>query len=152
MRALRVYVDTSVFGGFFDPEFHDQTQRFFQQVRDGRFRLVVSPRVSAEILPAPPQVKEFYELLLPMAEMLVDAPDVEILADSYRDRGAVGKSSLTDALHVAFATLNRCDGLVSWNFKHIVQPDKAIRFNLINAEKGLCQLFIATPEKVLNHE
>ena len=37
MHTIRVYVDTSVFGGTEDEEFAEITRRFFQQVRAGLF-------------------------------------------------------------------------------------------------------------------
>jgi hypothetical protein len=42
MRALRVYADTSVFGGYFDAEFAAESERFFDLVRVGRVKLLVS--------------------------------------------------------------------------------------------------------------
>ena len=41
-RSLRVYADTSVFGGCFDDEFKMESVRFFEEVRQGRFVVVVS--------------------------------------------------------------------------------------------------------------
>jgi hypothetical protein len=41
-RTLRVYADTSVFGGCFDDEFMTESVRFFEEVRQGKFVLVVS--------------------------------------------------------------------------------------------------------------
>ena len=41
-RTLRVYADTSLFGGCFDDEFRAESIRFFEEVRAGRFVLVVS--------------------------------------------------------------------------------------------------------------
>ena len=41
-NRLRVYVDTSVFGGAFDSEFRSATQTFFEQVREGQFLPVIS--------------------------------------------------------------------------------------------------------------
>jgi len=32
MSVLRVYIDTSVFGGYFDTEFADLTQPFFEAI------------------------------------------------------------------------------------------------------------------------
>jgi hypothetical protein len=32
----------------------------------------------------------------------------------------VGKASFDDCIHIALATINKADILVSWNFKHIV--------------------------------
>ena len=45
IRIIRVYADTSVFGGVFDEEFEAPSVAFFQQVREHRFQLVTSPVV-----------------------------------------------------------------------------------------------------------
>ena len=42
MHRIRVYVDTSVFGGTQDEEFADASNRFFEHVSQGRFVLLVS--------------------------------------------------------------------------------------------------------------
>jgi len=52
-KPIRVYVDTSVFGGVLDPEFARASTRFFEQLRVGRFLPVVSVIVSEEMEDAP---------------------------------------------------------------------------------------------------
>ncbi len=52
MRPLRVFIDTSVFGGMFDSEFSVDTQRFFDAVDMDRFQLAISDQVVQEIAPA----------------------------------------------------------------------------------------------------
>jgi hypothetical protein len=37
MKIIRVYADTSVFGGVYDGEFDMQSQTFFDQVKSGRY-------------------------------------------------------------------------------------------------------------------
>ncbi|MCH7591985.1 MAG: hypothetical protein IH989_04280 [Planctomycetes bacterium] len=58
-KTARVYADTSVFGGVFDEDFQQASTRFFEQVRRGRFELVSSAVVQAEIDPAPDEVIEY---------------------------------------------------------------------------------------------
>jgi hypothetical protein len=53
MSVIRVYADTSVFGGPFDEEFQTASSTFFDQVRNGRFQLVTSALVQEEVEPAP---------------------------------------------------------------------------------------------------
>jgi predicted nucleic acid-binding protein len=53
---MRVYADTSVFGGVFDAEFHEASLAFFDQVRDTRFELVSSGLVVDELAEAPEEV------------------------------------------------------------------------------------------------
>lgn len=45
---IKVYADTSVFGGVFDPEFSKPSKQFFEEVDTGRFVLVISAIVEAE--------------------------------------------------------------------------------------------------------
>lgn len=152
MRPLRVFVDTSVFGGMFDEEFEFDTRAFFQRAASGRFLLAVSKQVYDEIVPAPLCVREFFDALLPQMTLFSDSPEVQRLVDAYLDSNVVGKKSLNDALHVAHATVYGCSGLVSWNFKHIISEDKSLAFNLVNMEQGYPQVFIASPKEILDHE
>ena len=48
-KKLRIYVDTSVFGGVFDIEFMEPSAALFQQIRSGQFLLCVSEVVRREI-------------------------------------------------------------------------------------------------------
>ncbi len=152
MRSLLVYVDTSVFGGLFDPEFMVATRRFFQLSDQGKFRLAVSRLVDDELSPAPTKVKNFFDDSLWNMEYIRDSSEILFLADLYVKHKAVGKNSLADAIHVAYATIHKCDGLISWNYKHIVHPDKSALFNMVNLAHGYGQLFIATPEKAISYE
>jgi hypothetical protein len=45
MRRLRVYVATSVFGGCFDDEFAADSNRLFDEVKAGKYLLVVSAAI-----------------------------------------------------------------------------------------------------------
>ena len=54
----RIYIDTSVVGGYFDEEFSDVTKLFFQQFQLGGFILVVSDLLDLELLNAPPKVRD----------------------------------------------------------------------------------------------
>jgi len=48
-RAIRVYADTSVFGGARDREFRDLSELFFARVRSGDVTLVISSVVLGEL-------------------------------------------------------------------------------------------------------
>lgn len=52
-KPLRVYADTSVFGGCFDDEFKAESVRFFDEVRQGQFVVVVSNVTLDELELAP---------------------------------------------------------------------------------------------------
>ena len=63
MKPLRMYVDTSVFGGCFDAEFAEESHRFFDLVRSGRVQVLISQAVVDELGEAPPEVRELFESL-----------------------------------------------------------------------------------------
>ncbi len=48
MGPVRVYADTSVYGGVFDEEFSKPSRRIFDHLREERFRLVTSPLEAIE--------------------------------------------------------------------------------------------------------
>ena len=62
--------------------------------------------------------------------------DAKKLAEAYVSEKVLGQASLNDAYHIAIATVNHLDCLVSWNFKHIVNFDKIKLFNSINLKLG----------------
>ena len=49
MRKIRVYVDTSVFGGTEDEEFAVPSRRFFERVHGGEFIVLVSQVTVARV-------------------------------------------------------------------------------------------------------
>lgn len=44
----------------------------------------------------------------------------------------VGQTSFADCLHIAFATINHADLLISRNFKHIVNIQRLRGYNAVN--------------------
>ena len=53
MKTLRVYLDTSVLGGCFDPEFAAWSNGLIADLRSGTFRSVLSDLLAAEVRGAP---------------------------------------------------------------------------------------------------
>lgn len=150
--AARVYADTSVFGGVFDEEFQQASTRFFEQVRRGRFELLSSAVVQAEIDPAPDEVKGFFDDILKVARIVEVSDDALALRQAYLDAGILTRDSADDALHVALATVSGCALIVSWNFKHIVHYRKVPLYNAVNALKGYTSLGIHSPQEVIEYE
>ena len=71
--------------------------------------------------------------------------EVEELMQKYIENKALGKASENDAYHIAIATINRIDCLISWNFKHIVNFDKIKLFNSVNLAMGYSVIDIRSP-------
>lgn len=149
----RVYIDTSVVGGYFDDEFNDGTIPFFELVNNGEVTIIVSDLLEAELLGAPDFVKK---LLNDIEEKNIERINLDekatILADKYIEAKVVGKTSRADCQHIAMATISNADVLVSWNFKHIVNLDKIRGYNGINYQNGFKMIEIRTPKEILPYE
>jgi hypothetical protein len=53
----RVYIDTSVFGGYFDEEFSEHTIPLFKRLNEGEFIILFSNVTEEELEKAPEKVK-----------------------------------------------------------------------------------------------
>jgi len=151
-RTMRVYADTSVYGGISDEEFAEASRVFFEQVRAGRFIVCVSPVLEEEIRGAPMAVQALYRDVAARAESAVLPEEAVRLQDAYLRTGVVAPQWADDALHVAFATVSQCALLVSWNFRHIVHYDKIAMYNAVNVVEGYSEIGIHTPEEVIEYE
>ena len=97
MKPLRVYADTSVFGGSFDAEFASESERFFDLVRVGRVKILVIEVVVRELANAPGRVRELLRSLpADSVEPVRLTRDVIDLRDAYLAAGILDLQS-TDA-------------------------------------------------------
>nr|VFJ96969.1 MAG: PIN domain-containing protein [Candidatus Kentron sp. H]VFJ97546.1 MAG: PIN domain-containing protein [Candidatus Kentron sp. H]VFK03028.1 MAG: PIN domain-containing protein [Candidatus Kentron sp. H] len=149
---MKVYADTSVFGGVFDEKFAGPTGQFFAEIDAGRFTLVTSAIVEAEIEPAPDRIRGFFTRYESIAEIAQVTEEALSLQWQYIDSGIVTPKSAEDALHVALATVSGCALIVSWNFKHIVHFDKIPKYNAINTQNGYGQIGIYSPLEVIDYD
>lgn len=150
--GIRVYADTSVYGGFFDEEFAAPTQFFFQQVREERFRLVDSPLIEDELAEAPEAVRSLHQEFSMRGETATLNQEAVQLQLAYIEAGVVSPKWEVDALHVALATVLGCEIVVSWNFKHIVHYEKIEGYNEVNVANGYGPIRIHTPQEVISYE
>lgn len=149
-QRLRIYLDTSVFGGCFDDSFRNSSTRLFQAIRRGSFTILLSEVVITELEQAPREVVNLAASLSEdYLELLDLTPPIIELRDAYLKAGIVGERYRADATHVAMATVARADAIVSWNFKHIVRLDKIKAYNQVNLQQGYGILTIVSPQEVV---
>jgi len=151
-QILRVYADTSVFGGAFDEEFRGASRDFFDQVRRGRFELVTSAVVQQEVAAAPARVRNLFDAILPLTKVAAVTEETLRLQAAYLSAGILPPKWAADALHVALATTSRASLIVSWNFAHIVHFDKIFLYNEVNAREGHAAIAIHSPLEVISYE
>ena len=152
IRPLRVYADTSVYGGAFDDEFQRASKEFFRQVRERQIGLVNSALVRDELVRAPLKVRELFEEMAGYAQFVSLDAETYALHEAYMAHNIVSSRWSDDALHVAIATTAGCPILVSWNFKHIVHHNKTTLYNGVNQVLGLPIIKILSPQEVIFYE
>jgi len=149
----RVYIDTSVIGGCLDEEFQAHSERLLGEFENGRLRAVISDITVAEVRQASEQVRLLLEHRgLQIGERVSLDDEAVSLAETYIREGVVGEANRVDAQHIAVATVNRVDVLVSWNFRHIVKLSRIRAFNAVNLKHGYPQLEIRSPREVYHEE
>jgi predicted nucleic acid-binding protein len=145
----RVYIDTSVLGGCFEPEFEVWSNGLMDDFRARRFVPLLSDLLVAELRRAPERVRNLrIELRGLGAELIVTDDEVKQLFTAYQTHAVLGARYQNDMMHIALATVVNADLLVSWNFKHIVRFDKIRLFNAVNLEQGYKPLAIHSPREV----
>ncbi len=93
---MRVYADTSVYGGMFDDEFVRASETFFSLVRLGRFQLVTSALVLDEVAAAPEPVRLLLEDMLPMSDVVSVTEEALRLQKAYLDNGIVAPNAASE--------------------------------------------------------
>jgi len=149
----RYYIDTSVFGGYFDSEFEKTTIELFEQMDRQGIKIIFSELTRNELINAPDKVKDFVNSLPSDTLELIEINDEALdLADLYIKENVVGKTSREDCIHIALATINRADVLVSWNFKHIVNLSRIRGYNSVNLKTGYPTIEIRSPLDLIDYE
>lgn len=153
MKKLKLYLDTSVIGGFFDKEFANETQLLFDSILNGDFNIIISSITEDELITAPVQVRNLINIIPDESVLRVGlTQEAVLLADSYIKEGVVGRTSRNDCFHIALATINNADILVSWNFKHIVNVMRIRGYNAVNLLNGYKSIDIRSPKELISYE
>lgn len=157
MRIPKMYIETSVFNFVFtddSPEKREDALTLFEEIRQGRFQPYTSNYVTQELIRAPEPKREQMLNLLRLYDVTILAVDSQArrLAEVYVEEGIIPFKYLTDAQHIATATVNDMDLIVSYNFKHIVKWKTITRTEVVNLREGYKRVGICSPTEVIDNE
>jgi len=158
MSIPSIYLETTIFNfPFVDdaPQYKTDTLKLFAEIKEGKFKPFTSTLVTEEL-----ELTKNEERLAKMKALINDykitviEPNDEMkeLADTYIKVGIIPERFLTDAFHIAVATVYGLDFIVSLNFRHIVKHKTIIQTEAINAILGFGRIYIHTPAEVINYE
>lgn len=149
----KYYIDTSVFGGLYDVEFQEFSKLLFENIEKENIAILYSELTENELRRAPERIKEFIKQLPPdKIEYLEITKEAYDLALQYIADKVVGQTSYDDCVHIALATINKADVLISWNFKHIVNLKRIHGYNSVNLKLGYPILEIRSPKEIIDYE
>ncbi len=112
MKKPRIYVDTSVIGGCFDPEFEPWSVGLIEDFRRRIFKLVLSDVTAAEVASAPEIVRDLHAELLLLSEILTVTEEALDVLAAYEGHHILNARFRNDLLHIALATVADVDVLV----------------------------------------
>ena len=84
--------------------------------------------------------------------VLTYSEEASALANIYVAEGVISPKFRTDGVHIAIATVNDLDMVVSMNFQHIVKRTTKVATGSINALNGYRAVEIYNPMEVVEDE
>jgi len=157
MNRPRLYLETSVWNFFLAddaPEKKKVTQELFVEIENGKYSIFISEIVENEIQNAFAEKRkrlvDIIEKYRPQS--FEDTVESRRLVMRYIENGLLSEDHIADLLHIASATVNEIDILVSWNMKHLVKLKTRTITNAVNKLLGYRDIEICTPEEVIENE
>ena len=110
MEHFRIYIDTSVLGGCFDPEFAPWSNGLMRDFRAGRHVPVLSDVTAAEVASAPAPIRGLHQEMLGFAGVVLPVTSAVLtLVTQYEARKILGAKFRADMQHIALATIAGVD-------------------------------------------
>ncbi|MDR2067278.1 MAG: PIN domain-containing protein [Endomicrobium sp.] len=157
MKKLKIYLDTSVISHLCAPDVPEKmqdTRKVWEDVKKNIYDVLISDVTITEIEHCPEPKRSFMYSALANIEYkeVQHNGETERLADLYCKEGGLPPSSQDDAKHIAVATANSCNAIISWNFKHIVNLRAMTAVDVVNLKEGYVLLRILSPSMLLKEE
>ena len=130
---------------------HQQITLAWWETRS-QYDLVVSESVLRECGAGDPDAAKKRLTVLNDVPLILITEQALDIANSLIAKGIIPVKAAEDALHIAIATVNGVDYLLTWNCRHIANPEiqRGIAAHLEDIDLSLP--FICTPEELLGEE
>ena len=128
---------------------HQELTHEWWEMRKNKFTPFVSQLVIQEIQAGDKAAAQERLLLIEPLPSLSLNEDARELALVFLQKKVIPRKAVEDALHIAVATCNGMDYLVTWNCKHIANAEIRSEINRLCAENGFEVPIICTPEELM---
>jgi hypothetical protein len=153
-----IYIETTIPSYYFNSRGDAELKVLSQWTRewwDGlrkNYELVSSSAVIDELRDGEHPFKQEKIALMREVKLLAYVDQISEIENAYIARKAMPNDPRGDALHLAYASFYKCDILLSWNCRHIVNPNKAEHIEKLNTEMKLHIPRLVTPFELLKKE
>ena len=156
VQKQKIYLETTLFNLYFDVdrEHHYDAVRLFEEIAAGKYEAFTSLGAINEINEARAEKRNKMIALVDRYDIRILAlnDEAERLAQAYVEQGIIPSKYRTDGVHIAVATVNDLDILISMDLGHIVRQKTKIGARNINTLNGYRSVEICTPMEVLAME
>jgi predicted nucleic acid-binding protein len=154
---MKIYVETSIPSFYFDTRKYakikarrEWTCEWWGKQRRVESR-IISYAVLAELDRTPSPKRESALALVKDMPVLESEEAVEETVRFYLQHRLMPQGAFGDAVHLALASLHKCDFLVTWNCKHLANANKLDHIKRINGLIGLTTPQLVTPLELLGN-
>ena len=153
MKKLKIYLDTTIISFLYAedaPEKMAITKEFWKMAVESKFEIVFSQVTLREVLRCSEPKRSIMTDFLQQIDYRVFELNEEmlVLAEKYVAEGLIPEKYKDDAFHLAAATVDNCDIVLSWNFTHIVKAKTIFGVNGVNNMVGYRHIEIMSPESL----
>ena len=156
MRTPRIYLETTMFNYYLEREreAYADTVKLFEEIKAGKYQAFTSMYATREMVRAPEErAQKMIDLISEFGITILEAnEEVDALAAAYQAQGIIPPGSTVDAQHIAVATVNDLDMIISLNFRHIVRKKTVTMTGRINTDLGYKPVEIHSPMEVVERE
>ena len=153
----KLFIESTVFNFYFEGKQGQKQKdaiRLFEEIVKGRYEAYTSQAVIDELRDAP---REKYGKMESLSQkcikrLILPSYRAKQLAGLYIAKGIIPEKFMEDALHIATATVNNLDFVISFNQGHIVKTKAMIGTGLVNLHEGYRQIGLSTPTEVLEYD
>jgi predicted nucleic acid-binding protein len=156
MPKPRVYVETTIPNFYYErrpqPELvarRDLTRVWWEDAF-ARYELMTSSTVLDELAAGTSNRVPLRVALIRGLPLLLPSPEIQQIAEIYvLHRLMPSRPNNADATHLALASFYHCDFIVTWDSKHLANPNKVTHIRRINAALNLHVPELLTPRDLL---
>jgi predicted nucleic acid-binding protein len=155
MPKPRVYVETTIPNFYYDfrksPAItmrREATRQWWQTAAE-RYELVTSTFVHAELNAGSSAAVHARLQLLSGIPNMKALPEIDEVVETYLLNKLMPAKPIGDAMHLALASYYECHFIVTWNCRHLANPNKAVHIARINTRLGLGVPRLVTPLDLL---